>query len=690
LRSKVCLGYLAAGLVAAALYPMLSPTAGSLLFTGIAVTAFAATVAGIHIHRPRPRWAWYLVALGMLLWVGGAVSWSVYTVILHVPIPSPSAADIPYLLAYPVQAVGLLGLIRARSPERDRAGVIDSLIVAVGLGAVSWVFFMSPYLHVVGLSPVQRAVSMAYPFLDTVLVAVLVRLLFAVGRRGAAYWLLTVGTLVLVASDSVWATEVLSGRFVPAEALFSGWMVYMVGWGAAALHPSMRRLSEPVDQSVVVPGRWRLLFLGLGAVLAPSIILLEEVRGTSRHGAVLAALAVVLFGLVMLRVRSLMVDVAEHQRIENELAKLARIVEFSTDAIYGVDDQLVIATWNGGAERLFGYSAAEAVGLPVSALIPQERRRDLALFERLRAGGAVEELETLRRRKDGSEFPVSVTVSPILDPANRFVGVSVIARDVSDRQKAEAAERANLAKSEFLSRMSHELRTPLNAILGFAQLLEMDALDPEQREGTQQILKAGRHLLGLIDEVLDVSRVDSGRLSLSVEALDLSELVEETVDLIRPLAAQRDITVSVPTANDGSVVLADRQRLKQVLLNLLSNAVKYNQEGGRVVVAWSNVAADRLRVAVADTGPGIPLEVRGRLFSPFDRLGAEQTTVQGSGLGLALAKRLVEAMGGSIGLECEEGSGARFWIELPVRVPPAAPDGSSDAAEHVPEKARVP
>jgi PAS domain S-box-containing protein len=351
---------------------------------------------------------------------------------------------------------------------------------------------------------------------------------------------------------------------------------------------------------------------------------------------------------------------------------------------------LVIATWNGGAERLFGYSAAEAVGLPVSALIPQERRRDLALFERLRAGGAVEELETLRRRKDGSEFPVSVTVSPILDPANRFVGVSVIARDVSDRQKAEAAERANLAKSEFLSRMSHELRTPLNAILGFAQLLEMDALDPEQREGTQQILKAGRHLLGLIDEVLDVSRVDSGRLSLSVEALDLSELVEETVDLIRPLAAQRDITVSVPTANDGSVVLADRQRLKQVLLNLLSNAVKYNREGGRVLVASSNVAPDRLRLAVADTGPGIPLEVRGRLFSPFDRLGAEQTTVQGSGLGLALAKRLVEAMGGSIGFECEEGSGATFWIELPLRVPPVPSDDSSDTAEHVPEKARVP
>ena len=253
-------------------------------------------------------------------------------------------------------------------------------------------------------------------------------------------------------------------------------------------------------------------------------------------------------------------------------------------------------------------------------------------------------------------------------------------REVADRRQAEEsarlasteADRANRAKSEFLSRMSHELRTPLNAILGFAQLLQMEVQTPEQRESVAHILKAGRHLMDLIDEVLDIARIEAGRLHLSPEPVPVADLLRETLDLMRPLAAQRAIrleTGALP-GEDGHV-RADRQRLKQVLLNLLSNAIKYNRDAGRVTLTCAEAPGDRLHIRVTDIGPGIPAALMARLFTPFDRLGAEQQGVEGTGLGLVLSKRLVEAMGGAMGCESALGEGSTFWVELPLAAAPA-------------------
>jgi signal transduction histidine kinase len=246
-------------------------------------------------------------------------------------------------------------------------------------------------------------------------------------------------------------------------------------------------------------------------------------------------------------------------------------------------------------------------------------------------------------------------------------------------QARHEAERANQAKSEFLSRMSHELRTPLNAVLGFAQLLEMDPLTNEQRESLGYILKAGTHLLDLINEVLDIARIEAGRLTVTLEAVPLADVTREVLTLVAPLAAERAVRVrhAVPD-RDGPVVLADRQRLKQVLLNLLSNAVKYNTVGGEVVVSH-DAAPDRVRVRVADTGPGIPEEKRARLFLPFERLGVSPGGVEGTGLGLALSKRLTEAMGGAIGVDTAVGQGSTFWFELPAA--DAASGGAMSALE---------
>jgi signal transduction histidine kinase/ActR/RegA family two-component response regulator len=240
-----------------------------------------------------------------------------------------------------------------------------------------------------------------------------------------------------------------------------------------------------------------------------------------------------------------------------------------------------------------------------------------------------------------------------------------------DRAKQEAerarqeAERANRAKSEFLSRMSHELRTPLNAILGFGQLLQLSDLTEVQREGVDQVLRGGRHLLGLINEVLDISRIETGSLALSREAVNVYELLKETIDLIRPLAAERELRIEAPSAKGCScTVQADRQRLRQALLNLASNAVKYNRHGGAISFTCQAASDGRLRILVRDTGPGVAADKLHRLFTPFDRLGAEQTDIQGTGMGLALSKRLLEAMGGTITAHSVQGQGSTFTLEL--------------------------
>jgi signal transduction histidine kinase len=276
---------------------------------------------------------------------------------------------------------------------------------------------------------------------------------------------------------------------------------------------------------------------------------------------------------------------------------------------------------------------------------------------------------------------------PLRDAIGAIYAVCGISTDVTELKRAqqeldqrEALELSNRATSAFLSRVSHELRTPLNAILGFGQVLEVDALNERQRNSVEQIMKGGRHLLGLVNDLLEISRIESGELKVSLGVIDLVRAVDDIVRLVEPLAAERAVSIAHRADPDPQPVLADEQRVRQVLLNLLSNAIKYNRDGGEVEVHVAAPREGRVAVRITDTGEGIAEEDLERLFSPFDRLGAEQTAVEGTGLGLALSKLMVEAMDGVLDVRTAPGVGSTFTIELPVAGPLTA-DSGQDATD---------
>jgi PAS domain S-box-containing protein len=347
------------------------------------------------------------------------------------------------------------------------------------------------------------------------------------------------------------------------------------------------------------------------------------------------------------------------------------IMDNSQDVICTVDGQGCFQSVNAACEELWGYQPEELVGRRyIDFVFEEDRPKTEAIAKELLVTGKITDFVNRYVRKDGSL--VDVLWSTTWSAKDRIM--FCVAHDVTDRSRIEKAlreakeeaDRANHAKSDFLSRMSHELRTPLNSILGFGQLLDRQSPTETQRPRIRYILSAGRHLLNLINEVLDISRIEAGTLQLSVEPVCLEEAIGEALDLMRPLAAERTIALAADCALDSTTyVLADRQRLKQVLLNLLSNAVKYTAVQGSVTVSFAKLPQDNLRVSVRDTGAGIPVEKLARLFTPFDRLGAEQSAVEGTGLGLALCQRLVQAMKGSIGVNSTLGKGSTFWLELP-------------------------
>ncbi len=412
-----------------------------------------------------------------------------------------------------------------------------------------------------------------------------------------------------------------------------------------------------------------------------------------------------------------MEDVTERKQAEEALLKAgalqSAIFNSANFSSIATDAKGVIQIFNVGAERMLGYTAAEVMNkiTPADISDPQEvivRAKELSAeldteikpgFEALvfKASRGIEDIYELTYiRKDGSRFSAVVSVTALRDAQNAIIGYLLIGTDNTARKQVEAersrldqvlqdkntelesaklvAEKANLSKSEFLSSMSHELRTPLGAILGFAQLMESGSPQPTlaQKRSIDQILKAGWYLLELINEILDLALIESGKLSLSVEPVGLAEVLHECEAMVEPQAQKRGIRVVFTRFEIPYFVNADRTRVKQVFINLLSNAIKYNKVGGTVTVECTLNHPDSIRISVRDTGAGLAPEQLAQLFQPFNRLGQKASVEEGTGIGLVVCKRLVNLMGGVMGVESTVGQGSVFWIELNLSTEPEA------------------
>jgi PAS domain S-box-containing protein len=378
-------------------------------------------------------------------------------------------------------------------------------------------------------------------------------------------------------------------------------------------------------------------------------------------------------------------DVTERRRAEEAQARLAAIVESSDDAVVSKSLDGVIRTWNAGAERLFGYSAAEAVGRPVTLIIPPERRdEERDILARLRRGERVEHFETVRVAKGGRRLDISLSVSPILDPEGRVIGASKIARDITERRAMEDSLReADRRKDEFLALLAHELRNPLAPIRNGLQVVRLTGNPASRDRALEMMDRQLTHMVRLVDDLLDVSRITRNKMQLRPEPVRLDEVVASAVETARPLidAGGHELAVGLPP--EPVVLEADPIRLAQVFANLLTNSAKYTPRGGRISLA-ARSGGGELVVTVRDNGIGIPAHALPRIFDMFSQVDRSvERNAGGLGIGLALVKGLTEMHGGTVTAESagpEMGSTFTVRLPLPGRAPPAPPAGAAPPA----------
>ncbi|WP_394757192.1 ATP-binding protein [Rhodoferax sp.] len=378
------------------------------------------------------------------------------------------------------------------------------------------------------------------------------------------------------------------------------------------------------------------------------------------------------------------------------LSQYARsLIEASLDPLVTISAQGKITDVNEASVQATGVPREQLIGTDFSNYFTEPEQARIG-YQKVFSEGLVRDYPLAIRQTTGRIMDVLYNAAVYTDLKGQVLGVLAAARDITERKRLDqvlheksaelerataAAEKANLGKSDFLSSMSHELRTPLNAILGFAQLIESDspAPTPNQKRSLDQILNAGWYLLELINEILDLAQIESGKTTLSLEPVSLVEVMSECRAMVGPQASKRGVDMTLAPLDSTYFIEADRTRMKQVLINLLSNAIKYNQPGGAVIMAGALVAPDSIRISIQDTGVGLTPEQLTQLFQPFNRLGRESGLEEGTGIGLVVTKRLVELMGGTIGVDSAVGVGSVFWIDFKLTT---APPLARQDAEH--------
>ncbi|MDQ1583189.1 MAG: two-component system, sensor histidine kinase and response regulator, partial [Microbacteriaceae bacterium] len=658
-----------------------TPEAQSFGDFAVLLPAVIASVGCFRVWRRRgpDARAWLFMGVATGVWGSCQALWSVLGLILDHRYPFPSLADAGFI-GYSIPAAIALFLFHRSGASKVALlrTVLDAAVIASATLFVSWATVLGALYRTESQSTLGRLTTLGYPIVDVVITSlVLVLAMRRVPGQRRSWLMMGAGLLVLTISDSVFVRLTLDGIIgLDGTPLAVGWVLAFLLIGLAALTPQ--------DARSGTGGRGYTVGLEL-LPYVPVVLAIIALFVFHDHDPFLVFSGLIVLALVIVRqVLIVYENVTLTRELEQKVAKrtaelegLAAIVNSSADAILGTDKQGFITNWNPGAEKLYGYSAEGAIGRHHSLLRRGEfGDAELAGLKKLIATDAPVSYQTERVRKDGSIVPVAMTVSPIFgDGGTR--GVAAIAQDITERLEAEAAlsrareealESSRL-KSEFLATMSHEIRTPMNGVIGLTTLLLDTPLDQTQRQYAEGVKGAGEVLLTLINDILDLSKLEAGKVELENAPFDPRNLVEEVAALLSESARVKGLElIAYCSPGVPAALVGDYGRIRQVLVNLVSNAVKFTAVGEVAIrVDVLDIDGDQVRFEVRDTGIGIDESDHERLFDSFSQADASTTRrYGGTGLGLAISRRLTQAMGGEIGLTSRPGQGSTFWFVLPL------------------------
>ena len=658
-----------------------------------AIAAAGCAVAACR-SRGRNRVAWSLMALATGAWAAGEAAWSYYEVLRNVDVPDPSLADVGFLAFVPFGVAGLLLFAAPARRERERArALVDGLVMAGSFFFVSWEFVLGPIYAASRLTPLAEAVTLAYPVGDVTMITIGA---FALSRVRAdsrfAIGLVAAGILSLSLADSTYA-------FLSATSYYTG-NAYDAGWVAGFLLIFLASLrSRPHSlhhESAGAPiGTVRMLIPNaafLTAILAGTWILFSQGELDTVGLAIAVVLSIFTLAsnlLVQFDNRALLRQALDSERALGESRRsLLQVVDNAPVILFAFDAEGTLGLMTGSGLTMLADGSDRLVGRHYQEIL-KDWPDFAAAVEAALAGRPGQLVVSLEHGE------MDVRLLPVIEDG-QVVTVSGVAIDISEKRRAEAARRESEAKSRFLATMTHELRTPLNSILGFADLLmgeRRGPLNDAQKRYVTNVLSSGSHLLALITDLLDLSRVSAGEVEINQQRVDLQEAIQEAAARIRPMAERKQQQLTVGFGGPEEV-LADPLRLQQVLLNLLSNAVKFTLEGGSIEVGAAAVA-EGVEVSVRDTGVGIPAEHLEKVFDEYAQLESRATsdgsTTEGVGLGLPVSRRLAELMQGTLRAESEVGKGSIFRLRLPVPGPrpsSAATGGPAEVAERAAAESR--
>jgi PAS domain S-box-containing protein len=661
---KTWLIYLSAGSALLVLFLTVPALRLGPVFNLIGLSGAIVILTATREHRRGLHLPWILIALGQVLFVTGDVITYNYNRFFGTDLPFPSIGDLFYLLVYPFLISGIVLLVRHRSPGRDRASLIDSLIVGVGVGTISWVFLISPYVSDLTLTVAEKLVAAAYPFMDLVLVTVAVRLAVGRDRRSTAFHFIMASITLLFVTDSIYGWFVLHGGYDNTSGyLEGGWGLFYLLLGAAALHPSTLVFDEPALEVESKHPRWRFVVLGAAALVVPCINFFVASRFQTK---VTAAAAAVTFVLVVVRLNGLMVDVTQYRRSVRALRetefKYRSLVEGLPAIVYvaefGLDGQFKYVSPQ--VETILGYTPTEfgTASIWLQRIVPEDRHIATdAELELMRSHGRLQ-WEYRILAKDGSLVWIREEADAIIDEDGTPLYLQGVMYDITNQKVAEeqlvkaleAEQETNRIRSEFVLMINHELRTPLTSVVTGAELLADDSLAvDDRRQLVEDMIRDGHRLDGLIGQMLTVARVENRGLSYNLRRTT----VRTVVKMLRQAGDTESLTIGGDSLS-AEIVNTDPQALIQLLLSLADNAMTHGAsrvtievERSLSFVAMQTVGEEpipSLYFLVRDNGPGIDHDFLPRAFDKFEK----QSRSPGTGLGLYLARLMTEAIEGSI------------------------------------------